>query len=74
MSPRDRLLKELEQTPDILIEEILDFCLFLRQRQQEKKYQKPSPSQILNAIADLPIEGKTDAFSGQDHDQILYGK
>jgi hypothetical protein len=34
----------------------------------------PSPSHILDAIAALPLEGKADAFSGQDHDQILYFK
>ena len=72
MTARDQLLKELDQTPDILIEEILDFCLFLRQRQQAKAPQNSSPAQILEAIADLPLEGKTDAFSGQDHDQVLY--
>jgi hypothetical protein len=71
MTARDQLLKELDQTPDILIEEILDFCLFLRQRQQTKSPQT-SPAQILDAIANLPLEGKTDAFSGQDHDQVLY--
>lgn len=74
MIARDRLLKELEQTPDILIEEILDFCLFVRQRQQEKASQNCSPTEILDAIADLPLEGKTDTFSGQDHDQVLYAK
>lgn len=72
MTARDQLLKELDQTPDVLIEEILDFCLFLRQRQQAKAPQKPSAAQILDAIADLPLEGKTNAFSGQDHDQVLY--
>ena len=71
MTARDQLLKELDQTPDALIEEILDFCLFLRQRQQARAPQ-PSPAQILDAIANLPLEGKTDAFSGQDHDQVLY--
>lgn len=71
MTARDRLFQELEQTPDSLIEEILNFCLFLRQRQQEKLSQN-NPAQILESIASLPLEGKTDAFSGQDHDQILY--
>ena len=70
MTARDQLLKELDQTPDILIEEILDFCLFLRQRQQAKSPQT-SPVQILDAIANLPLEGKTDAFSGQDHEALL---
>ena len=36
-----------------------------------------SPEEILaifQEIAALPIEGKTDAFSGSDHDAVLYGK
>ncbi len=28
----------------------------------------------LSKIAALPIEGKTDKFSGRDHDRILYGE
>ena len=29
---------------------------------------------IMDRIAALPIEGKTDPFSGADHDKVLYGK
>jgi PHD/YefM family antitoxin component YafN of YafNO toxin-antitoxin module len=36
MTVRDKLGKELEQVPDSLVEEILDFCIFLKQRQQVK--------------------------------------
>jgi hypothetical protein len=36
MTVREQLSKELEQAPDSLVEEILDFCLFLKQRQQAK--------------------------------------
>jgi hypothetical protein len=72
MTAREQLLQELERTPDSLIQEILEFCLFLQQRQPEKSPQPLSPSQILDAIANLPLEGKTDSFSGQDHDQVLY--
>lgn len=32
MTVREELSKELEQVPDSLIEQILDFCLFLKQR------------------------------------------
>lgn len=32
------------------------------------------PAELLAEIAALPIEGKTDKFSGRDHDKILYGK
>ena len=36
MTVRDKLSKELEQVPDSLVEEILNFCIFLKQRQQVK--------------------------------------
>ncbi len=33
-----------------------------------------TPAQILANIAALPLEGKDDAFSGADHDTVLYPK
>ncbi|AFZ12470.1 hypothetical protein Cri9333_1580 [Crinalium epipsammum PCC 9333] len=30
--------------------------------------------EILQKIAELPLEGKTDSFDGKNHDQILYDK
>lgn len=33
-----------------------------------------SPSQLLAEIAALPEEGLPDAFSGRDHDQVLYAE
>ncbi len=33
-----------------------------------------SPAEILARIAALPEEGSGEAFSGRDHDRILYGK
>lgn len=41
-------------------------------RQQTANSSKAA--QILSEIALLPIEGKTDEFSGADHDEILYPK
>jgi predicted DNA-binding antitoxin AbrB/MazE fold protein len=38
----------------------------------ESSAQPKKPLEILQEIAQLPLEGKTDAFSGQDHDQVLY--
>jgi hypothetical protein len=32
MTLRDQIVREIEQTPDALLEEILDFCLFLKHR------------------------------------------
>lgn len=40
---------------------------------REKKREKNS-AEILTELAALPIEGKTDKFSGRDHDKILYGE
>ncbi|MDQ3438824.1 MAG: antitoxin family protein [Planctomycetota bacterium] len=33
-----------------------------------------SAAEVLSRLAALPIEGKADAFSGGDHDAILYGR
>lgn len=38
----------------------------------ENHTQNHTPSEILGKIAALPLEGKCDTFSGQNHDQILY--
>jgi len=47
--------------------EELDVILISRQARSPRK-----AAQILADIAKLPIEGKTDEFSGEHHDQILY--
>ncbi|MGI8640415.1 MAG: antitoxin AF2212-like protein [Pyrinomonadaceae bacterium] len=36
--------------------------------------QDKTPAEILAELAALPIEGKTDKFSGRDHDKVLYGE
>ena len=40
----------------------------------KKQAREKSPAELLAEIAALPLEGKTDKFSGRDHDKILYGK
>lgn len=40
---------------------------------QNRRNKKKKPSTILAEIAALPLEGKTDPFSGRDHDDVLYG-
>ena len=49
--------------------EKLDVILISRQARSPR-----NAAQILADIAKLPIEGKTDEFSGEHHDQILYPK
>lgn len=38
------------------------------------KRTRQNPASILADIAGLPLEGEQDAFSGADHDQVLYPK
>jgi predicted DNA-binding antitoxin AbrB/MazE fold protein len=33
-----------------------------------------TPAELIAEIAALPLEGKTDPFSGEDHDAVLYPK
>jgi hypothetical protein len=52
MTVREQLSKELEQAPDSLVEEILDFCLFVKQRQQAKVNNQATEAKT-NGILDL---------------------
>ena len=36
--------------------------------------ERETPADMLAAIAALPLEADDEAFSGRDHDKILYGK
>jgi predicted DNA-binding antitoxin AbrB/MazE fold protein len=38
----------------------------------ESNYQQKNTLEILQKIAELPLEGKIDTFDGKDHDQVLY--
>jgi hypothetical protein len=52
MTVREQLSQELEQAPDSLVEEILDFCLFLKQRQPAKTNHQATETKT-NGILDL---------------------
>ncbi len=34
---------------------------------------KKTPAEIMSEIAAMPMESSPDGFSGEDHDQVLYG-
>ena len=53
MSPKEHLLNEIEGAPDAMVKEILDFCLFLKQRQQAKIEISASSVSQSNGILDL---------------------
>ncbi|MBD2152718.1 hypothetical protein H6F44_21720 [Pseudanabaena sp. FACHB-1277] len=85
MTVREQLSQELEQASDSLVEEILDFCLFLKQRQQAKVNNKATETKT-NGILDLlervkeiqaqvpPEEWDKLPHDGSiNHDHYLYG-
>jgi hypothetical protein len=84
MTARQQLSQELEQSPDSIIEEILNFCLFLKQRQQEKIIEANSKQasgildlleQVKEIQAQVPTEewDKLPHDGSINHDHYLYG-
>ena len=62
------LIRPLEPV-DLTEGELIEVIVLPR---NEKADVTNGPAQILARIAALPLEGATDAFSGQNHDCILY--
>ncbi len=85
MTVREQLSRELEQAPDSIVEEILDFCLFVKQRQQSKVNDQaiaPKTNGILDLLervkeiqAQVPAEewDKLPHDGSINHDHYLYG-
>jgi hypothetical protein len=85
MSVKEQLLHEIELAPDAMAAEILDFCLFLKQRQQQKSSESTvSISQEIGAsLLDLVVQihaqvppeewEKLPRDLSIDHDHYLYG-
>jgi len=84
MTIREQLARELEQTPDALVAEILDFCLFLKQRKAKEttNASSVSPPGILSFLAEVqaiqaevPAEewAKLPHDGAINHDHYLYG-
>jgi hypothetical protein len=85
MTVREQLSKELEQSPDSLIEEILDFCLFLKQRQQVKINNQTTETKtngiidLLNRVKEIQAQVPTEEWDklphdgSINHDHYLYG-
>ncbi|MDJ0578442.1 hypothetical protein [Crocosphaera sp.] len=56
MSTKEQLLKEIEQSPDYLIEEVLNFLLFIKLRLKQKitpNTNRQTPSSQENYILDM---------------------
>jgi hypothetical protein len=86
MSAKEQLLNEIENAPDAMVEEILDFCLFLKQRQQAGTQASAAPASQSSGILDLlkqveaiqaqvPLEewNKLPHDGSINHDHYLYG-
>jgi hypothetical protein len=55
MTLRDQVAKEIEQAPDALLEEILDFCLFLKHRKAkaQSSQAETQPLSLTDALTQL---------------------
>jgi hypothetical protein len=84
MTLREQLIRELEQAPDLLIEEILDFCLFIKQRKAKELSNQTMPQasgmlelleQVKAIQAQVPPEewDKLPHDGSINHDHYLYG-
>ncbi len=85
MTIREQLSQELEQAPDSLVEEILDFCLFLKQRHQAKINKQVTETKtngildLLNRVKEIQAQVPTEEWDklphdgSINHDHYLYG-
>lgn len=84
MTIREQLTREIEQAPDALIEEILDFCLFIKQRKAKEEPSQVTPpttgildllEQVKEIQAQVPAEvwEKLPHDGAINHDHYLYG-
>jgi hypothetical protein len=55
MNPKEELLQTIEQTPESLLAEVLDFLLFLRERYEEQE----DLADIRAARTEIEQEGST---------------
>ncbi|PIG95225.1 hypothetical protein [Gloeocapsopsis sp. IPPAS B-1203] len=60
MTARERLIREIEQIPDFLIEEILDFLLFVKLRRQPQLNPENNPTPDEGRALAVSVEGEID--------------
>ena len=61
MTTRDQLIAEIANTPDVVLEEVLDFLLFTRTRRQQSF--NPSPTAVTPPLK--PIWEEFEEFADQ---------
>jgi hypothetical protein len=86
MTAREQLLREVEQAPDALVRTVLDFFLFVKQRQQlqakPSQTVQPESNGVLDLLKDIEVmqsqvpEAEWDKVPHDgsiNHDHYLYG-
>jgi hypothetical protein len=86
MSVKEQLLHEIEHAPDSMVEEVLNFCLLLKQQQQAKMAEsEPSTSSetgiasLLDLVAQIHAQVPPEEWEklprdlSINHDHYLYG-
>jgi hypothetical protein len=86
MNAREQLIQELDHAPDILVEKVLDFCLFIKNRSSIAQPEDPivyeHNSGLLSLLtninliqAEVPAEEwqKMPRDGAINHDHYLYG-
>ncbi|ODH01643.1 hypothetical protein A4S05_27975 [Nostoc sp. KVJ20] len=54
MTAREELIREIEQVSDSLVEEVLDFLLFIKDRQDQKNSASHGEKSILERMGGIP--------------------
>lgn len=75
MTLKERIIQELERSPDSLLEEFLDFILFAKKRRQASDTYKPIWEIAAELTHDISAEElETLPKDGaEQHDHYLYG-
>lgn len=84
MTNREQLIQELEQAPDALLEELLDFYLFIKQRRESitpntADITQPDIQTFLAEVQAIQAEVPTEEWDklphdgAINHDHYLYG-
>ena len=81
MTAKEKLIQEIEEIPDFIVEEILNFCLFLKSRFQQRISPKNTSdlSGLLQDVEEIRQQVPPDAWEelpvdlSKNVDHYLYG-
>ena len=76
MTTREQLIREIEQAPDNLVNEVFDFLLQIKSQQSPSaKERQPFWQFVEELIADIPpeVSDKLPTDGAEQHDHYLYG-